>query len=282
MAKRVESPSSINTFKQCRRKYYYQYIAQLPTLPNIHQVRGNIAHTTLEEFYNLDVSQLRQENYTQIFYTEIQNRLMQSWNKYKPQLVGLHLHLDQEKFYFEETMLMVMNWLNHFLQDFQTYLGKGMPLPDAFRALTPLREQHFQSDAYSVRGFVDAIHQVEDEVHIIDYKTNNTFEMKDSIRLQLAIYCLLYFEKNGRMPSKVGIFFLRHRLKWMKADEELLELARKEIGLIHAHTSSTENMQDYPRSISPLCRWSSGQCDFYDTCKPHEKEIIPISGIEIR
>ena len=56
MAKRVESPSSINTFLQCNRKYYYQYIEKLPTKPSIHTVRGNIAHSTLENFYALDVS----------------------------------------------------------------------------------------------------------------------------------------------------------------------------------------------------------------------------------
>ena len=67
MAKRVESPSSINTFKQCPRKYYYQYVAKLPTVSNIHQVRGNIAHSTLENFYDIDVSGFEQENYEEYF-----------------------------------------------------------------------------------------------------------------------------------------------------------------------------------------------------------------------
>ena len=71
-----------------------------------------------------------------------------------------------------------------------------------------------------MQGFIDAIHHLEDEVQIIDYKTNSSLEVKDSIRLQLAIYSLLYFEKHGKMPSKARIFFLRHKLKLVPVDQE--------------------------------------------------------------
>lgn len=272
MAKRVESPSSINTFKQCPRKYYYQYIAKLPTLPNIHQIRGNIAHSTLENFYNIDVSSYTEGDYSHKFRLAIQTLFMHYWNQYQPKLKDLALNSDQERFYFEETMLMLMNWTNHFVQDMNLLVQeKNLPLSEAFLQLTPVREQQFKSDHYSVQGFVDAIHQIEDEIHIIDYKTNASFEFKNEIKLQLAIYSLLYFERHGKMPSKVGIFFLRHKLKMMDVDEQLLDLAKKEIELIHTHTSKTENIDDYPRCTGPLCKWSSGKCDFFETCKPFEQ-----------
>ena len=167
---------------------------------------------------------------------------------------------------------MLMNWTNHFVEDMSILLKKkSISVQEAFLELTPVREQEYAYEERSVRGFIDAIHHVDDQVHIIDYKTNSTFEMKDSIRLQLAIYSLLYFEKHRKMPSKVGIFFLRHKLKLMNVDESLLELARKEIEEIHKHTSSTEQKEDYPQTITSLCKWSTGKCDFYDVCKPHEK-----------
>lgn len=273
MPKRVESPSSINTFKQCSRKYYYQYIEKLPPLPNIHQVRGNIAHSALELFYNLDFSSFDEENYPQKTHFTMQKLFLSCWNSYRPRLQELGLSQDQEQFYFEETMLMLMNWTNHFVEDLsQVMKSQNLSLQEAFRQLTPLREQKYVSDNYSVQGFIDAIHQIGEEVHLIDYKTNSSFEFKDSIKLQLGIYSLLYFEKHGKMPSRVGIFFLRHKLKMMKVDESLLELAKKEIELIHQHTSSKEHIQDYPRTVSGLCKWSTGHCDFYDVCKPYEKE----------
>jgi len=274
MAKRIESPSSINTFKQCKRKYYYQYIEKLPTVANIHQIRGNIAHSTLEKFYDIDISEFTLENYELKFKETIQRLLSFHWKSYHPKLKDLKLNSDQEMFYFEETMLMLMNWTNHFLLDMKRIMEeRKILISEAFHLLTPIRESEFTSQTHSVHGFVDAIHQYGDEIHIIDYKTNSTFEFKDSIKLQLGIYSLLYQETHAKMPSKVGIFFLRQKLKMMKVDEELLELARKEIESVHAHTSSTERKEEYTRTKSGLCKWSSGQCDFYNVCKPHEVTV---------
>ncbi|MBT4651565.1 PD-(D/E)XK nuclease family protein [Candidatus Woesearchaeota archaeon] len=270
MAKRVESPSSINTFKQCKRKYYYNYIEKLPSVSNIHQVRGNIAHSVLEDFYDIEVASFGEE-YELKFKEAIQRLLVFNWKKYGPKLEGLGLNKDQEMFYFEETLLMVMNWVNHFLTDIKEKMDDDkISLVEAFQKLTPVREQEYRSDNYSVRGFIDAIQHLEEEVQIIDYKTNASFSMKASIKLQLGIYSLLYFEKHGKLPSKVGIFFLRHKLKMMDVDEELVELAKREIELIHGHTSLTEAKGDYPKTITPLCKWRTGQCDFYEACKPHE------------
>lgn len=274
MAKRVESPSSINTFKQCQRKYYYQYIENLPTFPNVHTVRGNIAHSCLEHFYDIDVSAFTVENYKQKCREALQKLLLHHWKAQETELQKLSLTADQIRFYFEETMLMLMNWSNQFFERLEeTMQKKRISLQEAFSYLTPVREMQYISDNYSVRGFIDAIQHLEDEVHIIDYKTNSSLEVKDSIRLQLAIYSLLYFEKHGKMPAKAGIFFLRHKLKLVPVDQELLNLAKKEIELIHAHTSVTEKKEDYPKNVTPLCKWNGGQCDFYEVCKPHGDKI---------
>lgn len=273
MAKRVESPSSINTFKQCKRKYYYQYIEGLPSLLNIHQVRGNIAHSTLENFYDIDVSQFTLENYSLKFKEAVQSLLLFYWNTYKDQLEELNLSNDQKKFYFEETLLMIMNWANQFADRIKNLIEKkNCSIPQAFMSLTPVREQEYKSGNYSVHGFIDAIEYLDEEIRIIDYKTNSNFDFKDNLRLQLAIYSLLFFEKHGKMPDKVGIYFLRHKLKTMNVDQELLDLAKKEIELIHSHTSNTNHIDNYPRTVTGLCKWSTGQCDFYDVCKPHESK----------
>ncbi len=270
MTKRIESPSSINTFKQCKRKYYYQYIEKLPTISNIHQVRGNIAHSTLESFFDLDSSNLTLENYAKSLRETAQNLFLYQWKNYHLKLDELKLTNDQLKFYFEETLLMIFNWVNHFILELKEFIDKKKCSPQqAFLELTPLREQELHSQSYSVHGFVDAIKKYDNEIHIIDYKTNSNFEFKESIKLQLAIYCLLYFEQYGKMPSKVGIFFLRHKLKMIKVDSGLMELAKREIQLIHTHTVSSEQQEDYPKTVSSLCKWSSGKCDFYEVCKPH-------------
>lgn len=280
MAKRVESASSINTFKQCKRKYYYQYIVKLPTSSSIHQVRGNIAHSTLESFYDINVQEFTEENYVQKFQEAIQRLFLYHWNLQQPELKKIELTTDQEMFYFEETMLMLMNWCNHFLQKIsETMKEKNIGVQEALNYLTPIREQEYSSDKLYIRGFIDAIHHYDDQVHIIDYKTNSDFEVKEGIKLQLALYSLMYHEKHGKLPDKLGVFFLRHKLKLMNVDQEMLESALRDIQLIHTHTSSTEKIEDYPQIPGKLCKWSSGQCDFFDECKPfskkNEKSIFP-------
>jgi CRISPR/Cas system-associated exonuclease Cas4 (RecB family) len=134
--------------------------------------------------------------------------------------------------------------------------------------MTPIREQEYSSKEHSVHGFIDAIHHIDNEIHLIDYKTNASFDVKDSIKLQLAIYSLMYQEKHGIMPSKAGIFFLRHKLKLIPIDEDLIEFARTEINSVHAYTSQTDQIENYPQTLGPYCKWSSGECDFCQVCKP--------------
>ncbi|MBT3298741.1 PD-(D/E)XK nuclease family protein [archaeon] len=269
MAKRVESPSSINTFKQCQRKYYFQYIEKLPTKKNIHLVRGNIVHSVLEDFYDIDVSKFDEDDYQIKFRAAIQQLLVHQWKKYQSNLSEVNMSEDKLKFYFEESMMMCINWYNYFIQEFKKLLStKQKTIQEIFHELTPIREEEYRSEQHSVRGFIDAIKLNKGEAHIIDYKTNARSEIKESIILQLSIYSLLYQEKHGKIPEQVGIFFLRDKLKMLPSNEEMIKNAKFEIEAIHSHTTLTEEKGDYKKNITPLCKWRTGQCDFYDICKP--------------
>ncbi|HII72104.1 TPA: hypothetical protein HA265_05095, partial [Candidatus Woesearchaeota archaeon] len=74
---------------------------------------------------------------------------------------------------------------------------------------------------------------------------------------------------HGHYPKKVGIWFLKDRLKTLDVTEDIIKDAEFEIEQIHFATES-EAITDYRRNISPLCRYSTGQCDFYDICKPYQ------------
>lgn len=265
MAKRIESPSSINTFFQCNRKYYYQYIEKLPTKASIHTVRGNIAHSTLEQFYALDVSAF--QNYEKDFKQAIQRLFLEQWGAYKEELYALQLPQKELESYFTETLAMLMNWCNHFLKEFKEKFSGS--IQETFEKIRPITEAEYSSDILSVRGFIDAIKSEGEEVHIIDYKTNSTSDIKESIKLQLGIYSLLYQEKHGKIPEKVGIFFLKDRLYLLPVDQQLLQKARDAIFIVHAQTSRTENKEDYQKNVTPLCKWKTGQCDFYSSCQPY-------------
>lgn len=266
MAKRVQSPSSIKTFKQCPRKYYYSYILKLPQEPNIHQVRGNIAHSVLENFFDSDVSMVSLENYETHLKMIIQKLLLIEWNNAKKELEKVKLTKEQEMHYFEDTMMMLFNWTDLFCKKIAKRKGT---FQERFKELTPIRELRFVSDNYSVQGYIDAIENHNGHVRLMDYKTSKSEDINEHL-LQLGIYSLLYKEKHGVLPKYVGVYFLKGQECELEVDEELVEMAKKEIEYIHNHTT-TDDIHNYPKQTSPLCKWSTGKCDFFDICRPFEK-----------
>lgn len=259
LKKRVQSPSSINTYRQCPRKYYYVYIESLPTKPSIHLVRGKIVHHVLEEFFNADLSPITFDNYKAQLRQRMQSLFLSTWQGSSTELREFALTSDQEKFYFSETMLMLFNWLEQFLAKIQS--SPDQTFADIFRKLTPIREMEYTSPELYVRGFIDAIEDTGTGVCIMDYKTNTYLEITDEQRLQLAIYALLYQRTHGVTPAKAGIFFLRSRPKFIAVDSNLLSDAEREIFIIHEKTQTRE-INDYPLKPGPLCK----TCDFYKIC----------------
>ncbi len=266
---RIESPSSINTYHQCPRKYYYRYIAQLPTKKNIHQVRGNIVHSVLEEFFDINVEAIQKESYELQFKTIILDLLKQKWLEKKKDIFDLGLRSEEIGYYFTESQNMLLQWLD----DFMDKLDEDN-LVESFNELKPIREEEFVSEKHQVRGFIDAIHEGE-EINLVDYKTSSRFEINNEIRLQLGIYALLYSEKNGKKPDKVTVNFLKFGEKEIEVTDELIEEAKEKCKNIQQVTRS-KKADDYPMKEGPLCKWRTGQCDFYEHC--FEKKDLKEKG----
>ena len=123
MAKRVQSPSSIKTYKNCPRKYYYTYVMGIKAHPNVHMVRGNITHSVLEKFFDIDTSVIDMENHETHLKVVVQKLLLTEWQNYKKELDGLELMKEQEMHYFEETVLMLFNWVEMFSRRLQEKEG---------------------------------------------------------------------------------------------------------------------------------------------------------------
>ena len=248
MGRRVESPSSINTYKQCARKYYYQYVLGLELKPNVYFARGHVAHKVLENLFS--------------FYPKSKDEL------YETALKLLKKYWDEEEFfkdnkengYFQETSLMIINWLNYFVQK----LDKSkMPFDEAFAVLKPKEiEQHYFSDEYKVKGFIDAIEDFNGKIRLMDYKTSQlSSEIPEGYKLQLAVYALLFKENNNKNPDEVGIYFLRGGENVLEVNNEMIEYAKEEVRKVHEKTDS-DNIDDYALNISSHCR----NCDFYEKC----------------
>ena len=266
---RLQSPSSILTYKQCPRKYFYQYIAKLPTSPSIHLVRGSIAHKVLEDIYDLDTkisfTVIPDERFLINLKFILQEMFHTEWEKRQVELNALGLSIVEIKNYYDETRVMINNFFHFLVDKMQPFIDRGVPVKEAFFRVKPQREVLLHSPAHHVRGFADAIHEENGKVVILDYKTSKKLAMSDEYKLQLGIYSLIYQEL-FRLPDEVGVFFLKHgREMRVPVTTELVENARHECNAIHMNTKSKE-VQDYPKKPGPLCKWSTGQCDFYNPC----------------
>ena len=263
MGKRVQSPSSINTYKQCPRRYYYQYILKLPTCENIHFVKGKIAHSVLEKFFDIDINHFKEENYKKELSYYMKNLFNAFWLKNLEKFEDVGASEKDVITARHELAEMLANWLQSF---FERIDSSGLSFHKAFEKFKPVEiEAAYESEKHQVKGFIEVVENVDGEIKVLDYKTSGSFEITESYELQLAIYALLYREKHGKLPHKLSIWFLKDKEKIIEADEKIIEKAIGEIANIHIKTESNR-IDDYPKQVSNLCKWRTGKCDFYDHC----------------
>lgn len=260
----MQSPSSINTYFQCPRKYFYIYKLRIPGSPSIHLVRGSVAHLVLEKMYTL-LPEVISDNYKANLSVIISEMLKKYWAESKEDFDKLDMSAQEIGMYFDETKKMLLKYLDSVTKKIDAEMEKGLTFPDAFRKLTPEVEKEYMSWDYYVKGFIDVIENVDEKIRLMDYKTSKRAKMTDQYKLQLAIYALLYKLKHGRLPDEVGIYFLKHGEMCLPVNDELIKHAEFKIEQIHASTDSDE-LVDYKKNQTPLCKWSSGQCDYYDYC----------------
>ena len=260
----MQSPSSINTYFKCPRKYFYIYKLRIPGSPSIHLVRGSVAHLVLEKMYTL-LPEVISDNYKANLSVIISEMLKKYWAESKEDFDKLDMSAQEIGMYFDETKKMLLKYLDSVTKKIDAEMEKGLTFPDAFRKLTPEVEKEYMSWDYYVKGFIDVIENVDEKIRLMDYKTSKRAKMTDQYKLQLAIYALLYKLKHGRLPDEVGIYFLKHGEMCLPVNDELIKHAEFKIEQIHASTDSDE-LVDYKKNQTPLCKWSSGQCDYYDYC----------------
>ncbi|MBW2999895.1 PD-(D/E)XK nuclease family protein [Candidatus Woesearchaeota archaeon] len=179
MGKRVQSPSSINLYKQCPRRYFYQYIKKLPTIENIHLVRGKIAHTVLEKFFDIDAKKINESSYRKEFVFYVKNLFQACWNKAKSKLLKLGMSPEKILVFYEETLLMLANWMNNFFEKLDN-LMEEKSFVEAFEQLKPVeREKRYIDENLAIQGFVDYIEVDDGSIKLMDYKTSKRSEINE-------------------------------------------------------------------------------------------------------
>lgn len=238
MSQNVLSPTSINTYLRCPRKYYLKYIEGLKEKSSIHLIRGKVVHESLARFHQTCRERLGT-------FEEMKIRLLsffnQAWLEQEAELWSLNLPEEVIDEFYHESAEMLIGWLERNLQT----LMNGQPRPET--------EVKLLSQRHRVMGIIDAIHKQNGKVSITDYKTGKKDDLTQEIKIQMAIYALLYKENYGTLPDSISIDFLKHqRTNSFKVTDEFTNYAIKICKEIHEKTSST-NEEDYPCTCGGWC-----------------------------
>ena len=235
------TPTSINTYIYCPRKYYFKRIAKRPQKLNIHLIRGITVHRAIELFYKLEINHCALFNYSD-FKRILQDLFRQEWEDQAHNLNKLGLTDTELEFYFHGALKMLKNFTHHF------YSNLGFEKP------TPVIEKNLVSKRLNLRGRIDGIffnQQARAPPLLLDYKTSKSKEITQNYKRQLLIYALLYFDNHKIIPE-VGIHFLNFEDGLLKfpVNEKDLHQTEELVKNIHEKIKSN-TINDYPCN----CGW---------------------------
>ena len=235
---KILSPTSINTYLRCPRKYYLKYIKGSKEKPSIHLIRGKAVHDAIANFHQAGANRV---NTFEEMKVELLSLFNHAWVEQDKEIQKLKLPERALNEYYYESAEMLIGWLKRHLKAVQ----KGQKKPDT--------EVKLFSQIHRVMGIIDAVHKQDGKVSLTDYKTSKKDELTQDIKVQMAIYALLYQENFGVLPESVTIDFLKFgNAVPFKVTDEFTHYAIKICKEVHEKTTSTKE-GDYPCKCGGWC-----------------------------
>ena len=236
------SASSVKTYEQCPRKYYFNYIEKAPKKEWEHFDLGNLCHHTLETFHDHFIIEKYNKKQAAKIMGEAFAKARLEYPKLTDELVA-------------EAKQMMTDYL-------KMISSNGMPKVKSC-------EQDFDfkiADSIMVRGYIDRIDIVKDDkFRIMDYKTTKNAQYLDPF--QLLVYGIWLKKTYPDVKDFIGAYvLLRHQSKLKEYSFNLIDIEAAEKKLIdYANTIRAENA--WITIPSKLCNF----CDFKDIC-PAQKQ----------
>ena len=239
--KLVLSASKVKTFKQCPRKFYYNYIEKLPKKQWDHFDLGTFVHSVLERFHKVFDQDGKADNLKKLM-TEsflMEKNILEKENR------GLS----------REILLSAKEMLMDYLYKIEN---------EGLKSQVISLEEEFNiklNEDFSIIGFIDRIDKDSDGVfHILDYKTSKSAKYMDDF--QLRVYGIHLLEKYPEIDFFRGSYImlkLQSRLVSYKFNRIDIEKEKKKL-IEMANIISQE--KKWKTNQTALCDW----CDFKDVC----------------
>ena len=247
------SPTRLKTFLDCPRRYQFQVVMKLPTLPSPHLDLGNNVHAALRDWLRLKPAQRNWDNLLELyraawrgnrkaFENRSRDELREAGEKGKAMLRRFH----------EETP------------------------PD----LEPLLTEKTVSADYGdvvVGGRVDRVDALPDgSLKVVDYKTGKVPKYGARDDLAPPVYARAVATAFAGTPvAEVELLYLDTFERITFPVDEVLQ-AHKDLAVLEAAHAvrSAETSGEFPARPSKLCGW----CDFKDRCPEGRAFLDGLNG----
>ncbi len=234
---KILSPTSINTYLRCPRKYFLKYIKGLKERPSIHLIRGKAVHEAIAGFHksaDLDTEDFEKSR------LDLLSFFSYSWTAQQNAISVIGLPERTLNEFYWESAEMLIGWLKRNFKNLQN-------------RKIPQTEVKLFSETHGVMGIVDAIHSRAGKVSLTDYKTGKMDTFTQDVKTQMAIYALLYQENFGVLPDEVILDFLKfQKARSFPVTADFVRCAVTLCREIHEKTSSVDE-KDYPCRCGGWC-----------------------------
>lgn len=160
--------SKLDTFQNCKRLYYYNYILKERSADNVYSFLGSISHELTQAIIQ---EQETNESALQKFIEAVEDADM----------LGLEWISDNVKKNYVEC-------ISHFFEHFNPIRNDTIRIEDYFEV---------EISGVIVRGYIDLWYRIDNTIYIIDLKTSSKFSKKELPKKsrQLLMYAMALGEK---------------------------------------------------------------------------------------
>jgi len=287
------SPSSINSFRQCPRKWHYTYILALEQPPTVHLIRGNIVHHVLENVFK--------QKYVpsgEAFRPHMLDTAKKLFDKEWKNMEQIELSEEENTMYYDESWNMIKRFFTRFCNNIQEGIRtkkfanetqgyyftkptfKELWIDDEYKIQfnEKLKSEYVKKEdkvpfenTLNVGGFIDSVQKdFDNNVILVDYKTSSKYQnvLSEEYTLQLAIYAYLWEKQTGTMPAFVAINYLKYdETFYIMVTPSLINEAKTKIkNMRSALIEFGLDESKYYAKESKLCDW----CPYKDRCVKNE------------
>lgn len=230
------SASSIKTYEQCPKKYFFNYIERAPRKQWAHFDLGNLCHKALE-FFHIDYC----ENGTKK--RSLKKMMGSAFARARKEYPNLS----------EYNLAEAKNMLQDYLNAIKT---NGMP-----NVLGTEVNFDFEiAPNVIIRGFLDRVDLEDNIYHIIDYKTTKNAQYLDEF--QLLIYGIWLLKKYPDIKNFKGSYVLLKHGSSLKSYSFTADDVKETKMKVLSYANTILNEDTWSTIPHRLCNW----CDFKDIC----------------